>query len=248
MLIVDFFLIAFALTECTTYIRQLQHNKSKKSVYGSSFDFFLLNYIGFLTRTIYSLFHAVNVTCQLQYARRFPVHPRINVNMVVLAIDCVTSVVSFGIMLQFFHYRKTRNIYQGLSPFAAAVCAVFLLLFLYVLYCCVKSRLKIVFLDVIDTLWLISTCANTFKLIPQVWINFLARCTLGLDLWFLPLQLMAATFMSCSVVNNLNWWEAPVNMNSWWSLYVYMGMLLLLSAQGYIYKSNKPTAIFYQEV
>jgi glucan phosphoethanolaminetransferase (alkaline phosphatase superfamily) len=165
-----------------------------------------------------------------------------------LAIDCIISVVSFGILLQFFHYRKSMNIYQGFSAFVAVVCSSFLLLFLYVLYYCVKSRLKIVVLDVVDTLWLISTCAHTFKLVPQVWINFLARCTVGLDSLFLPLQMITVLFMSYSLVSVSNWWEAPVNLPPSGSLLVYLGTVLMLAVQGYIYKSTKPVATLYQEV
>lgn len=220
-------------------IWQLQYNKQKKSIYGLSFDYVLFSFLH-LFLSILTIFLYINN--DLQYLIRNPIYNIIPVSFVVLLFEIAQCCVLVLILLQLRVYNSTKNSNQGFSPFGLIFLGSIGFLLLWVIKMYTFQQGKIILLDVIDMLWMISRTLSCVKYLPLISMNWFDESVVGVfpDWW--KFQLATCGFQLLGKLSKTHsWWEIPLNYPTWVELLAHLVSLVILIYQLYIYKDNKPT-------
>lgn len=226
------------LSSCSlvySYVVLLRRSKKKKSIAGISYDFVFLSWLSYFLSIATSCLYLKSSRICEEYQLRNPIYPNIPISHFVLLGDSIGFIVVSGMLLQlYFVYPLTRYSYQGLSTFIK-VTGIFVLIFTFWFgKCCLLRQNTLIYLDFVDFVWAVSRVSNILKLLPQVFVNLLARHVVGISDKFLAFQwLSILSLMVCRrlIKKQLFYYEYPVNMNGWVFLTIYTLLLMFLSIQ-----------------
>ncbi|KAK6458480.1 uncharacterized protein RJT20DRAFT_32122 [Scheffersomyces xylosifermentans] len=247
----DSCMVLAALFEAVCICNQIKHNKIKKSIYGLSYDYILLNWIATLASIGSSLNYYTNPEVIRQYRWRYPVHAEIPVIATLIIAETIVLVVSSALMFQtFFIYPKTRNINQCVSGLNMFFLGILGAGFVYVAKLYAFQESSMVLLDLVDYIWFIAKVTSLVKYWPQLMMNWFGQCVIGLHRnWFL-LQSVGLFFFAVGKITSdwfYDWYQVPLNYNTWAYLFASGGSLILFLVQSeYWYHGNRPTLeLFY---
>lgn len=191
-----------------SFLPQLYLNWRRKSVVGQSFDYVFMNVLGFLSYSIYNFsFYAID-SVKEEYRARFHDNNDVEANDVAFAIYsffcCVIN--TYQIFIYDRGPQKINKIVIGVLLTAATLFAIWgLLLF------AVKSDH---FFNTLDWLYGLSTiklAVTLIKYIPQVYLNFRRKLTVGWNIWNVLLDFTGGTLSVAQVLidsSTTNNWSA----------------------------------------
>ncbi|TNY24816.1 PQ loop repeat-domain-containing protein, partial [Rhodotorula diobovata] len=157
-----------------SFYPQLIINWRRKSVEGLSIDFFSLNPLGFACYTVYNVALYASPTVRRQYSERHDGHyPQAQPNDIAFAVHAL--VFSLITLASIFVYKRDPK--QRLSTFNRGVLA-FLLSTIGIGALLVATD-KVAALDLVLWLSYVKLYISTTKMVPQAWINFRRKSTVG---------------------------------------------------------------------
>lgn len=240
MLVADVF-------DFTTLLFQLDYNKNKKSIYGLSYDYYFLSWLSYFSsivvNSVYFSSHLINA----EYAARFPIYPYIFLSMPLVFIDLLKFITSTGILVQLFIlYKNTRNVKQGVSPICKLTLLCIGIVGIVIFYLYSRNWHSIKLLDFVDFVWLSGVTLNTFKFLPQLWVNWFGMCVTGICPEFTITQI---GYNICLLLGNsglfvsgLRFFEIPVNYKGWYNYIIHsVALSFLVMQQEIFYKGLKPS-------
>lgn len=247
MVWVDFYTGGGALLQLTSFGRQYAFNRTKKSIYGLSYDYIALSWLGYIANIASCIAYTTSSQVQLQYELRNPVYPNgLVVSWPVYAIDTTNLGVLTLLIVQLAKYRNTMNTNQGISPVVKVVVIVNFLVFVKVVKDAVYHHNTINLLDVVDFVWLMAKFYKAIALMSQVTMNWFDDCISGTFDGFLVVENLKLLLLVLAKICNhyyqeYPWYANPVNFDTWPSLLANMLVLAVFNFQAYIYRGAKPS-------
>ncbi|KAF8302769.1 putative cystinosin [Trypanosoma cruzi] len=165
-----------------SFLPQLYFNTRRWSVVGQSFEFVYLNIVGFLCYSVYTLcFYANNNVNNMYKDRHNGSSNNVALNDVVFAVYALVCCLLNGLQIIFFDRGG-----QKMSILATGL--IVLIFFVIVLWTCliaggVKRDVFFNYLDLLYGLSLIKLGISIVKYVPQVYLNYKRKCTIGWNIW-----------------------------------------------------------------
>ena len=191
-----------------SFVPQIYLNWKRKSVVGQSFDYVFMNVIGFLSYSIYNTaFFAVD-SVKEDYKKRFHDDNDVEANDVAFAIYAFIGVVfnTYQIVIYDRGPQKINWRLVGLLVVVGVLFAIWgVLLFM------VHTDTVFNTLDWLYGLSTIKLAVTLIKYIPQVYLNWKRKCTVGWNIWNVLLDFTGGTlsvvqvFIDASTTDN---WSA----------------------------------------
>ena len=164
-----------------SFLPQLYLNYRRHSVIGQSFDYVALNVLGFLCYSIYNVsFYFVHAV-QEQYRDRFGDENTVDPNDVGFAVYSLISCLVNS--YQIYSYDRGSQVISRYTVVAIAVVAVTFLLWLILLVSGVHTTHVFNTLDILYGLSIIKLGVSIVKYLPQIYLNYSRRCTVGWNIW-----------------------------------------------------------------
>ncbi|ESS64478.1 cystinosin [Trypanosoma cruzi Dm28c] len=165
-----------------SFLPQLYFNMRRRSVVGQSFEFVYLNIVGFLCYSVYTLcFYANDNVNNMYKDRHNGSSNNVALNDVVFAVYALVCCLLNGLQIIFFDRggQKMNILATGL---------IVLIFFVIVLWTCliaggVKRDVFFNYLDLLYGLSLVKLGISIVKYVPQVYLNYKRKCTIGWNIW-----------------------------------------------------------------
>lgn len=171
-----------------SFLPQLYYNMRRRSVVGQSFDFVCLNILGFVCYAVYTLCFYANGSVQEMYKERHNGSPNdVTLNDVVFAVYALVCCLLNGLQIIFLDRAKQR-----VSVLCVSVISITcLLVFCWTCAIAFGVRRHIVFnyLDLLYGLSVIKLAISVVKYLPQIYLNFSRKSTVGWNIWNIVLDL-----------------------------------------------------------
>ncbi|KAK6465967.1 hypothetical protein DFJ63DRAFT_38982 [Scheffersomyces coipomensis] len=248
----DYLVFASQIVQLSNQLYQIKYNKAKKSIYGISYDYYVLNTINKLLALIVSLNYTYNSTIIMQYKARYPVHSLAVISPIIIIIDCGLLLTNGLILSQLFIiYARTKNVNQNVSGFNMLFLSFLLGGFLIVSKYYWFAELTFNYLDLINYLWLVSWLIAIVELCPQLVMNWFDDCCVGLHPQWLSFEIISLilNLTGWSMINlhfNVPWYQLPINYHGWCYLVMRSILLIIFSLQQFkCYKGKRPTLELY---
>ncbi|KAI8072253.1 PQ loop repeat-domain-containing protein [Gilbertella persicaria] len=150
-------------------------NWKRKSVQGLSIDFLCYNVYGFLCYWIYNMSFFFSHEIQDEYKQRNPESngSLVRFNDVVFAMHAFL-VSSFTLMQTFYYKRDNDQTVSSVAKYFFVVTGIGIIGFLFVI-----SINKAWWIDLLYYLSFIKMAVSLIKYMPQVWINYKRKSTVG---------------------------------------------------------------------
>ncbi|KDE09304.1 hypothetical protein MVLG_00621 [Microbotryum lychnidis-dioicae p1A1 Lamole] len=159
-----------------SFYPQFLLNLKRRSIQGLSVDFLALNPLGFASYATYNIVLFSSKTVRDQYRRRHDGHkPLIRPNDVAFAVHAL--VISSATLLQAIIYRKTMT--QTISTYNRAFIGLALSSILVVGLFAATTTSSFAWLDLLYFLSYIKLYISTAKYIPQAYLNYKRKSTVG---------------------------------------------------------------------
>ncbi|SGY20705.1 BQ5605_C016g08129 [Microbotryum silenes-dioicae] len=159
-----------------SFYPQFLLNLKRRSIQGLSVDFLALNPLGFASYATYNIVLFSSKTVRDQYRRRHDGHkPLIRPNDVAFAVHAL--VISSATLLQAIIYRKTTT--QTISTYNRAFIGLALSSILVVGLFAATTTSSFAWLDLLYFLSYIKLYISTAKYIPQAYLNYKRKSTVG---------------------------------------------------------------------
>ncbi|KAI5814058.1 PQ loop repeat-domain-containing protein [Pyronema omphalodes] len=160
-----------------SFYPQLIQNYRRKSVTGLAVDYFVMNVFGFACYTVSCLLFLFSPVVRDEYARRHPNAPEPTVRGNDLAFAAHALLISIATLCQFYFFNYTRNVSQRLSwPMAAILLGS---LTTVAISCTLVNGANWTWLDVVYTLTTIKLLLSLLKYLPQAYLNYQRKSTIG---------------------------------------------------------------------
>ncbi|EKF39160.1 cystinosin, putative [Trypanosoma cruzi marinkellei] len=165
-----------------SFLPQLYFNMRRWSVVGQSFEFVYLNIVGFVCYSVYTLcFYANDKVNDMYKDRHNGSSNNVALNDVVFAVYALVCCLVNGLQIIFFDRGD-----QKMSIIATGLIG--LIFFVIVLWTCliaggVHRDVFFNYLDLLYGLSLIKLGVSTVKYVPQVYLNYKRKCTIGWNIW-----------------------------------------------------------------
>ncbi|KAL3235256.1 hypothetical protein RNJ44_00015 [Nakaseomyces bracarensis] len=237
--------------------QQKRYNSVHKSVYGLSYDLYLLECVTNFISTYCSVLYRYSDLANVQFTNRYPLlYPSqgtgVPVSMALLVIDALLMIASAVVISQLWKYRATRNVEQGASLMLLGIFTS-VVVFSYFTYACSlhnlpksnSGRFGVFYIEHINYLWVIGNALSAFKYFPQLSLNWVGMSTKGFSPRYLKTSLISTIIIQVSnlfvSIDNLEFYEWPFNMTPRVVSALHLLALLLLFYQhNFAYAKNKP--------
>lgn len=245
--VVDLFMVGAGLLQLTSFVQQYKFHKAKKSVYGLSYDYTVISWIGYWTNILSCSQYETNPLVQSQYRLRNPVYPDgLVVSWLLLVVDCMNFGMINLLLAQLIKYKKTINTNQGVSVLLRGLFFCISLTFVKIAKNSIFHQNSVNFLDTVDFLWLVAKICRATALIPQINMNWFDDCVEGTFDGFLMVEsLKNLTVFVGKLYNHYSeeypWWSVPVNFETWPSLITNLVTMAIFTYQSYAYRGAKPS-------
>ncbi|SCU97967.1 LAFA_0G14532g1_1 [Lachancea sp. 'fantastica'] len=194
------------LLNCGAVLYQRRYNRLHKSIAGLSYDLYVLSFTSYLLSVYCGFNYVFSTLLHKQLHQRFPVFfgqdkNKIPVSTTILLSDVVNLICASAVLKQLFDYRSSSRDAQHISLICViiiAACAVFSVF----TYACAtlylpgkdSGRFGIFYLDHVNYSWILATFLSSFRLMPQLTVNFMERSTQGISFKFVVLSTVSAIF------------------------------------------------------
>lgn len=234
-------MLVASLLESASYWKQFKAIQSTKSVFGLSYDFFLLSLVDYLTGVLCGICYLLDSIGQL-YGARFPVYSTISVSKSLLLVDCLKSVFCLLIVIQLGKYESTKRKDQEFSPLCKSFLLTSGLVFLWFQILVFQGKHSLNQLDIVDFIWCYNLILKSGKYLPQVFMNWTTQScyqngrSIDYQLASMVLLILSKPF----VIRHVEWYAIPVNYyNSVVYLTISLPLIMLLKHHKRIYVYNK---------
>ncbi|SCV72195.1 BQ2448_4889 [Microbotryum intermedium] len=166
----------YTIAWSASFYPQFLLNLKRRSIQGLSIDFLALNPLGFASYATYNIVLFSSKTVRDQYRQRHDGHkPLIRPNDVAFAVHSL--VISSATLLQAFIYRKTTT--QTISAYNRTFILLALSAILVLTLLAATTTSSIAWLDLLYFLSYIKLYISTAKYIPQAYLNYKRKSTIG---------------------------------------------------------------------
>lgn len=168
----------YILAWSVSFYPQLILNYKRKSVTGLSLDFLILNVLGFLCYSTYTIVFLASTTVQDEYRRRNSksAGPLVRGNDAAFAIHATLISTLTVIQFYFSGYDRTRDQVMSL---AARVFLITSVVVVAALTLTAATGNNLQWIDVIYVLSYIKLLVSTIKFLPQLYLNYSRKSTVG---------------------------------------------------------------------
>ncbi|QID83890.1 hypothetical protein GRS66_006372 [Saccharomyces pastorianus] len=236
---------------------QKRYNKLHRSIYGLSYDLFLLDFVGNGLYLYCALHYRYSPLVREQLSKRFPLFYSLDVansipisSLLVFKDFCVLF-CCLMVLRQLYYYRSTKHIYQGISITSTIILSVFLILSIFTYGCSISNlplkdsgKFGIFYLEHINYLWVMANLVKSFKYIPQMSINWMGCSTMGLSSKFVLISVLAEFIDFVGrlfVPTSALFYKIPFNSTPFWvKLIQFITLLVILCQVQYLYVGRKP--------
>lgn len=183
-----------------SFYPQVLLNYKRKNTAGLSMDFVHLNFLGFLCYTIYTLAFYTSPKIQNQYKSRFGADNSVHANDVFFAVHSL--LLTLITLIQSFIYKNYNAVSTSTKLFVGSTAGVGLI----VIY-----QIQIGSLELIDGLYylsIIKMIITLIKYLPQMYLNFERKSTVGWSIGNIILDLsggffsLLQVFIDCITLGN----------------------------------------------
>lgn len=164
-----------------SFLPQLYLNFVRKSVIGQSFDYVFMNVLGFFSYSIYTIaFYGVS-SVQLEYKERYGNENTVDSNDVGFAVYAFLCCVVNS--YQIYRYDRGAQVASRYTLFGIAIAVAVMLVWLVILLCGVRTSYVFNTLDILYGLSVVKLGVSLIKYIPQVYLNYKRKLTVGWNIW-----------------------------------------------------------------
>ncbi|CAI4056545.1 uncharacterized protein SKDI_03G0630 [Saccharomyces kudriavzevii IFO 1802] len=236
---------------------QKRYNKLHRSIYGLSYDLYLLDFVGNGLYLYCALHYRYSPLVREQLSKRFPLFYSLNdvnsipISRFLILKDFCVFVCCLMILKQLYYYRPTKHIYQGISITSTLFLSAFLILGILTYGCSIynlplknSGKFGVFYLDHINYLWVMANLVKSFKYVPQMSINWMGCSTVGLSSKFVLISFFAEfiDFLGRLIIpTSALFYEIPFNSTPFWvKLIQFVTLLIILCQVQYVYVGRKP--------
>lgn len=227
---------------------QRRYNKLHHSIYGLSYDLFVLEFLGNSLSIYCALNYRLSPLLRSQFAKRFPLFYPLDKNQVPISLllllkDTLIMAASALVIRQLILYRTTKHIYQGLSKicvFVLVISAIFSV-FTYTCSCynlpvSDSGRFGVFYLEHINYLWVIGNLLRAFRFLPQLTLNWMGSSTRGLSSKYVLINFLSNSIMLVGLAilpKQIEFYRCPFNLTP-----VFVKTIESLSLVGILYQAQ----------
>ncbi|KAL7268074.1 hypothetical protein RUND412_009317 [Rhizina undulata] len=158
---------------------QILINYNRKSVSGLAIDYFTVNVLGFACYTLSSIAFLFSSVVRDEYARRHPNAPEPTVRWNDLAFAAHATATSVFVLSQFYCWHYKRDVAQRLSLTMLGIIAGCITAILIAILLVLFGVHGLGWIDVIYTLQWVKLFISVVKYVPQAWVNYKRKSTVG---------------------------------------------------------------------
>ncbi|GAV54443.1 hypothetical protein ZYGR_0AL01750 [Zygosaccharomyces rouxii] len=235
---------------------QKRYNRLHHSVYGLSYDLYLLEIVGQLLILYCTINYKWSSLVRLQLSKRFPLfYPldgsSIPISKLLLVKDAVLTVCSLLVLRQLVLYQSTKHMYQGFSTTCLSILGIFAFFSMFTYFCACHNlpqrdsgKFGIFYVEHINYLWVIGNAIRAFKFLPQLTINWMGFCTRGISSKYIIVNSLACLlllFESLALSHNKDFHQNVFNSCPWIVTFVqFLSLCAILYQAQCLYVKNKP--------
>ncbi|CCE66002.1 hypothetical protein TPHA_0O00300 [Tetrapisispora phaffii CBS 4417] len=240
---------------------QWKYNRNHRSIYGISYDLFAATFFSHLCLVWCTLNYKYSSLLITQAVNRFPLFYNTNnetpgtgnipISLLILCNDILNIIGSIWVFKQLIFYRKTKHIYQGISPIFISVVCLFTVFNFFTLVCSLSNlpnnsgKFGIFYLEHINYIWVIGNLLESFKILPQISLNWMGRSTSGLSSTFILMNLFSATLMLVTSIfdgnSTVSYFLRPYNYQPIFvTVFQFILAVILFIQEKYVYINSKP--------
>ncbi|CAI7055576.1 ASB_collapsed_G0005780.mRNA.1.CDS.1 [Saccharomyces cerevisiae] len=236
---------------------QKRYNKLHRSIYGLSYDLYLLDFVGNGLYLYCALHYCYSSLVREQLSQRFPLFYPLNearsipISSLLILKDFCVSFCCLMVLRQLYYYRSTKHIYQGISITSIIFIGVFLVLGIFTYGCSISNlplknsgKFGVFYLDHINYLWVMANLLKCFKYVPQMSINWMGCSTVGLSSKFVLISFLAEFIDLVGrllIPTSVLFYEIPFNSTPFWvKLIQFVTLSVILCQVQYVYVGRKP--------
>ncbi|GAV49531.1 hypothetical protein ZYGR_0P01750 [Zygosaccharomyces rouxii] len=172
---------------------QKRYNKLHHSVYGLSYDLYLLEIVGQFLTIYCTINYRWSPLVRLQLSRRFPLfYPldgsNIPISNPLLIKDVILTICGLLVLRQLMLYQSTKHIYQGFSTTCMSIIGIFASFSMFTYFCACHNlperdsgKFGVFYIEHVNYLWVIGNTIRAFKFLPQITLNWMGSCTRGIS-------------------------------------------------------------------
>lgn len=242
------------LMKFISVLYQRRYNKLHNSIYGLSYDLYIISVISHLTSIYVTLNYSFSPLIRHQLAERFPLFYLNNpppISTLLVFFDTINLVTDTLVFLQLFQYSKSRHIYQGISSIAVYFLSLSLI-FNIVTFGCSLYNLPlrnmgiwgIFYLDHINYIWVLGNIFSSGKFLPQIFLNYMGSNTYGISNKYLIIRISGTLLLLLSIPfpdNSTPFYMAPFNYTPMFVPVSHMlSFCIILYQKQYLYLGNPP--------
>ncbi|CCF60010.1 hypothetical protein KAFR_0I02310 [Kazachstania africana CBS 2517] len=232
---------------------QIRFNRLHKSIYGISYDYYILETLICIASIYYSTNYQFNTTARSQLMLRYPVWFETEslssvISNVLIILEVSRLVGLFLVDRQLRLYYRTKHEFQGYSTICRIVIGTFWLLFVVSIIIIFKIKSgKLFVLDHFDITWTLTQLLKIGSLWPQICINWMTRSCKGMSINFIKFSIISNIIIVLGIlVENKNNFQFQLPFNSevlFVTLIRLINMLIVLYQQQFLY--NNKTIVIY---
>ncbi|AQZ18607.1 YCL002C [Zygosaccharomyces parabailii] len=213
------------LLSITAVLYQKRYNRLHHSVYGLSYDLYILDIICHFLSVYCTMNYRWSPLVKSQLSKRFPLFYSMGssppISFALFLKDLLFIISCFFVLRQLTVYRSTRHIYQGFSVICMFVLGLSGLFAIFTYVCACSNlperdsgKLGVFYLEHINYLWVISYGLSAFKYVPQLTLNWMGSCTRGLSSKYITINLVACLIKLLSSIfpSNKEFYEKAYNL------------------------------------
>lgn len=174
-----------------SFAPQIFINYTRKCVVGQSFDYVAMNVLGFTCYTIYTCGFYFFESVQDAYVARF--HAKNNVDPNDVAFAMYALVMCLINSWQICVYDRGQQVLHKFTILGIALTVAGLLLWTVVLLFGVNTAVFFNTLDLMYGLSIVKLAVSLIKYLPQIYLNFKRKLTIGWNIWNVLLDISGGT-------------------------------------------------------
>ncbi|CCH60974.1 hypothetical protein TBLA_0D04780 [Henningerozyma blattae CBS 6284] len=235
---------------------QSRYNKIHRSIYGLSYDLYILEFFSHLVSIFCTLQYKFSPLISKQYAERFPLFypqddPATNlpISIILLLKDILISISSLAILKQLNKYRSSKHIFQGISIYCITS-IIILIIFSILTFTCSRfylpernsGKFGIFYIEHINYLWVLGNFLSCCKFFPQISINYMGSSTIGFSSKYLVLYIISILCQFLTLFGDEKpFYRLEFNRTPFFTIIIqFISLMFLLYQAQFLYLNSRP--------